>query len=48
MLKELVEKGYGKKNNIIKPNNIKSIKSMTKCDEIYKLTFTSSEDKDEE
>ena len=35
------------KNKIIKHNDIKSIKSMTKCDKIFKLIFISSEDKDD-
>ena len=48
ILRDLIEKGYGKNNKIIKIKDFKDIKSITKSEDIYKLTFGLIEDKDDD
>ena len=48
ILSELVGYGFGKNNKIIKKNDLKKLKSNQIIADIYKLSFESSEEKDNE
>jgi len=39
ILKEFISKGYGKNNKIIKPEELKSLKFITKSEIIFKFKF---------